>query len=431
MGSAAGHDKVARHATVVNVSGIGSRSSSNPQGAATSRVLIWAAEGGAAALGVVFEPARADDVDELLRLYRKVYGRGYALPLGTDPQVMAAHVAAPDTTWLVGRDGSAGRVVASILATRSVSDRLAKMQGLVVDPDSRGSGVAQDAVRTLSDWLLDSREVDSVYSTARTTATAPQRICLRAGFRGFGIFPNQRKAAGYETMVLLVRHREGVLHRRVPVARIPVQLGPIMDALDDVPGMPVRPERVASDIVHPRCEPGAGEVELIGAERFVLRRFDEVLTDPGRRFYPFHQPNVLLADSDGGYEVYAHLSPADGYCALIGAAPAARVVTKHLDQIIQRLADAGAHHVETLVPLDAFDELGALLSYGFLPAAVYPAMRAEGREPTGFHDYVVMARTMQPLDFRNLAIDGVFRPFAEQYIALWTRMYLNTQGVFR
>ncbi|RZS43593.1 acetyltransferase (GNAT) family protein [Herbihabitans rhizosphaerae] len=374
-----------------------------------------------------FERARIDDVYELLELYRKVYGRGYALPLGTDPQVMGDHINSPDTTWLVGR--AQGRVVASILATRSSADRLAKMQGLVVDPDRRGSGVAQQAVRSLADALLDSGEVDSVYATARTTATAPQRICLRAGFRGLGIFPNQRKAAKHETMVLLARHQDGVLEQRVPVARVPIGLGPIMDALDSVPGMPVRPKCMPSDIVRPRTARAAGgDIELVSADRFVLRRFDEVLTDPARRFYPFHQPNVLLAGPDGDYEVYAHLSPADGYCALIGAVPSAGVVTEHLDQIIARLAESGAHHVETLVPLDAFDGLSALLAHGFLPAAVYPAMR---READGFHDYVVMTRTMQPLDFRGLAMDAAFRPFAEQYISQWTQMYLNTQGVFR
>jgi len=378
-------------------------------------------------LGAVFRQACVGDVDELLHLYRKVYGRGYALPLGTDPQVMAREIASEDTTWLVARE-PAGAAVASIVATRAPADRLAKMQGLVVDPSSRGSGIAQEAVRTLSDLLLSDGRVDSVYATARTTATAPQRVCLRSGFRGLGIFPNLRKAAKHETMVLLARHQEGVLEQRHPVERVPASLGPIIEALDAVAGLPMRPELVPDPTLEPPGEvPSTDEIELIGAERFVLRRFDEMVTDPSRRFYPFHKPNVMLAGPDGAYEVYAHLSRADGYCTLIGTAPDALVVTRHLDQIIARLNDFGAFYVETLVPLNAFAELSSLLSFGFLPAAVYPAMRRDG---DSFHDYVVMARTMQPLDFRGLAIDVAFRPFTEQYIALWTQMYLNTHGVF-
>ncbi|OZM74582.1 GNAT family N-acetyltransferase [Amycolatopsis antarctica] len=363
-----------------------------------------------------------------MELYRRVYGRGYALPLGTDPQVMAREIASANTTWLVAHDSSR-RLIASIVATTSPGDRLAKMQGLVVDPASRGSGIAQEAVSSLSDLLLADGTVDSVYATARTTATAPQRICLRSGFRALGIFPNLRKAAKHETMVLLARHQDGVLDRRHPVDRVPAGLGPIVEALDTVAGLPARPELVPDEVPEPRSEfASTDEIELIGAERFVLRRFDEMVTDPSRRFYPFHKPDVMLAGPDGLYEVYAHLSRADGYCTLIGAAPDARVVSRHLDQIIARLNDFGAFYIETLVPLYAFDELSSLLSFGFLPAAVYPAMRRDGEL---FHDYVVMARTMQPLDFRGLAIDAAFRPFTEQYIALWTQMYLNTHGVFR
>lgn len=95
--------------------------------------------------------------------------------------------------------------------------------------------------------------------------------------------------------------------------------------------------------------------------------------------------------------------------------------------MIDTLAGLGAPHVETLVPLHEFDELSALLAFGFLPVALYPAMRKDGEV---YHDYVVMVHTPQPPDFRGLAIDEAFRPFTEQYIELWTQKFLNTNGVF-
>lgn len=376
----------------------------------------------------MFERASLDDIDELLRLYRAVYGRGYALPLGTDPQVMAAEISSDRTSWLVARDR--GRLVASIVGNVEPGDRLGKMQGLVVHPEHRGGGVAQQAVSSLADLLLSDGRADSVYSTARTTSTAPQRICLRSGFKALGIFPNLRKAARHETMVLLARHQEGVLEQRHPVERVPASLGPLLEAVEHVVGLPARPELVP-DVEVPAARDGdytPSEVELIDAPHFVLRRYNEQLIDPSRRFYPFHIPNVLLAAADGSYEVFAHLSVNDGYCTLIGANPDAMAVARHLDLLIGQLNDYGAFYIETLVPLHAFDELCQLLAHGFLPAAAYPAMRRDGEL---FRDYVVMARTMQPLDFRGLAIDAAFRPFTEQYIEAWKQMYLNTRGVFR
>ncbi|GAA3578745.1 hypothetical protein GCM10022222_74340 [Amycolatopsis ultiminotia] len=372
-----------------------------------------------------FEPARLDDVEELLSLYRRVYGSTYALPLGTDPQVMAAELAADTTTWLLARDH--GRIVASILATVAPADRLGKLQGLVVDPARRGGGIAHTAVGELTQHLLASGSVDSVYGTARTTATAPQRICLRNGFTALGLFPNLRKAARHETMALLARHREGLLARRHPVTRVPAKLGRLVNAIDKTVGLPMWPELVDTPETRPESDRPV-RLELVDAPNYVQREFDRLVTDPVRRFYPLHRPNVLLADVDGHFESYAHLSRTDGYCTLIGATPAPMSVAPYLDTLIDELSGLGAHYVETLVPLHCFAELSTLLAHGFLPAALYPAMRREGEL---FHDYVVMARTLQPLNFRGLAIDEAFRPFAEQYIDLWTGRYLDTQGVFQ
>ncbi|RZQ61195.1 GNAT family N-acetyltransferase [Amycolatopsis suaedae] len=371
-----------------------------------------------------FEPARLDDIDELLSLYRRVYGATYALPLGTDPAVMAAEITGDTTTWLIARER--GAITASVLATVEPADRLGKLQGLVVDPASRGSGIAHRAVGTLARTLLDSGTVDSVYGTARTTATAPQRICLRNGFAALGLFPNLRKAARHETMALLARHRDGVLARRHPVHKVPARLGRLLDAAERTVGLPERPELVAESDY--RAAEPAAELEIVDAPRFVKRSFDRAVTDPVRRFYPFHTPNVLIADADAAFEVYVHLSRSDGYCTLLGVTPAAIAAAPHLEAVFDLLGRAGAHYIETLVPLHCFEELSALLANGFLPAALYPAMRRDGEL---FHDYVVMARTTQPLSFRGLAIDEAFRPYAEQYIDLWTQRHLDTSGVFR
>ncbi|MDX3762788.1 GNAT family N-acetyltransferase [Streptomyces sp. AK02-04a] len=376
-----------------------------------------------------FCAAAENDIDGLLRLYRRVYGPTYALPLGTDPQVMAREIASPLTTWLVAKEQGTGRVVGSILGTIDPGSRLGKLQGLVLHPGVRGSGAGHQAVRQLAEKLLSGDQpADSVYATARTVALAPQRICLRSGFHALGVFPNLRKAAHHETMVLLARHRPEVLEQRLPVAQVPVELAGLIRALEAA-GFPTDTEFVTEPLpqVYARHMPER-DVELLDAPEFVLRRFAEAVPDPALHFYPFHAPNVMLAATDGAYEVYAQLSRSDGYCTLIGTVPGFAAAGADLEFLIRRLGDYGASYIETLVPLDCLQELRQLLAHGFLPAAAYPAMRRVG---PGFHDYVVMARTLEPLDFRGLSIDAAFKPFTEQYIELWKQRYLNTHGIFQ
>ncbi|MEZ0091855.1 GNAT family N-acetyltransferase [Streptacidiphilus sp. EB129] len=380
-----------------------------------------------------FTSVHLDDVDGLLALYRRVYGRTYALPLGTDPEVMAREIASPSTTWLVAREPGSGRIVGSIVGTLDPDEALGKLQGLVVHPDARGSGLAHQAVGQLSERMLSGDQpADSVYGTARTNATAPQRICLSNGFHPLGMFPNLRKAERHETMVLLARYRDGVLDRRLPVPRVPVELGGLVRALNGALGRPdlPLPEIVDEPLSRARGHrSGSGrEVELINAPQFVLRRMAESVPDPQRRFYPFHEPNLLLSAVDGAYELFAQLNLSDGYCTLIGASPDLAALGEDLGALINQLAVYGASYVETLLPMDCYDELRLLLAHGFLPVAAYPAMR---RQADGFRDYVVMARTMHPLDFRGLAIDAAFQSFTEQYIELWKQQYLDTHGVFQ
>ncbi|MFD8500920.1 GNAT family N-acetyltransferase [Amycolatopsis sp. NPDC059657] len=371
-----------------------------------------------------FEPARLDDVEELLALFRLQYGDSYPLPSGNDPEMMAAAIANPVPSWLVARDN--GRIITTIMAEIAAEDRIARTQSLIVHPDARGRGMARKAVGALADLLLTSGHIDSAYGKSRTSSTAAQRMMLSNDFTALGIFPNAHKFDSQETVLLTVKHAEGVLDRREPVHKVPAELERLVTAVEHSVGMPVRPEFV------PATEyPVTGsdvELELLDAPHFVARTFDAQVRDPYRRYYPLHTPNMLLTDAQGTFELYARLTKHDGYGTMIAGTPNGLAVVPHLGQIVRKLSEAGAAYLETIVPLCAFEELSALLAHGFLPAAMYPAMRRDGGL---FQDYVVMARTMQPLDFRGLKIDEAFRPYAEQYIDLWTQRHLNTSGVFR
>ena len=62
-------------------------------------------------MGLEIERATLGDIDALLSLYFRVYGRHYPLPLGTDPVVMNRLIQSGDDLWLVTRDGVGGPIV--------------------------------------------------------------------------------------------------------------------------------------------------------------------------------------------------------------------------------------------------------------------------------------------------------------------------------
>ena len=85
------------------------------------------------------------------------------------------------------------------------------------------------------------------------------------------------------------------------------------------------------------------------------------------------------------------------------------------------MKDQGIYYVETLVRMDYFNAICFLAENKFIPAAVYPAMREED----GYmYDYVLMTRTMVPLDFSDTQIDDSFRPYVTQYAKQWIHMNL-------
>ncbi|MFD0385204.1 hypothetical protein ACFQ2B_32005 [Streptomyces stramineus] len=160
---------------------------------------------------------------------------------------------------------------------------------------------------------------------------------------------------------------------------------------------------------------------MIEAPAFVRRRFHERFPDSDQWFYPLHTPNALLTPDDGHFEVYAYLNRTGGYCALVAYHPDPSAAAAWLEPITRTLTRAGAGYVESLVPLAHHSALSAFLAQGFIASALYPAMR---RESDGFHDYVVMTRTTEQIDFRGVVVDKPLQPYMDSYVAAWASTYL-------
>ncbi|MEU2835069.1 GNAT family N-acetyltransferase [Streptomyces lavendulae] len=369
----------------------------------------------------VITPAAPADIAELRQLYYAVYGPHYPVALGTDPAEMARLIADPHSLWLVGRSATTGELTSSAAIHGEPGSRLGRLEGIAVHPGHREAGLASSLTSALCAAMLDTGRLDSVYAPVRTIDAGPQRVVARNGFRPLGILPNAVDLRSRESLALYARHAAKVLDRRLPVTEVPSQLIPLLRTSEAALGIGFPGVRAGPPIPVPQPGTEPGRMELIEAPAFVARRFRERF--PGRQgwFYPLHTPNVMLIPEDGGCEVYAHLNRAGGYCSLIGAHPGPAAAAAHLETVTRSLARAGAGYVEALVPLADHRALSAFLAEGFVAGAVYPAMRAEA---DGFHDYAVLSRSTERIDFRGVVVEPALQPYLDCYVSAWTASHL-------
>ena len=88
-----------------------------------------------------------------------------------------------------------------------------------------------------------------------------------------------------------------------------------------------------------------------------------------------------------------------------------------------QLDDIGVSYLEVLVNTKETPLINTLLGGQFLPSAIYPAMR---EVKNNYEDYVIMSRTMEPLNFRGMALIAPLKPFIDQYVEAWKQVNLDT-----
>ncbi|MFE0581936.1 GNAT family N-acetyltransferase [Streptomyces sp. NPDC058874] len=375
-------------------------------------------------MNAVITPAAGVDIAELRQLYYAVYGPHYPVALGTDPAEMARLMADPHSLWLVARCAASGTLTASAAIRGEAGSRIARLEGIAVHPEHRSAGLAAALTGALCAEMLDTGRLDSVYATVRTVGSGPQRVVARNGFRPLGILPNAVDLSSRESLALYARHSPGVLERRIPVTEVPAVLLPLLRTAGDALGIDYPQVRTVSGPPPAHAPRGAVErLEVIEAPAFVRRRFRERFPGAEGWFYPLHTPNVLLTPEDGRFEVYAYLNRTGGYCSLLTAHPEPTAAAAHLEAVTRALARVGAGYVEALVPLARPEALSAFLAQGFIAGALYPAMRADG---DGFHDYAVVSRSSERIDFRGVTVEPPLQPYLDCYASAWASAHLPT-----
>jgi GNAT superfamily N-acetyltransferase len=378
-------------------------------------------------MAIVVDRVTVNDVDELLRLYFLVYEHSYPLAIGTDRAVMTAAIKSPDCYWYVSRDEDAGRrIVGSAVFQTEPNHKIGKLEAVVVHPEYRKGGIAHAMIhRGTSELLAPKGPLRSIYTTTRTLARGPQIMVLKDGFLPLGIFPNAHKLKDYETLTLFAKYGEGVLAARQSLPPIPEKLVPLVrivqgqtkDSLPITIAPIEKPEPIGPEL----------EFELIAAPKYVLRRFNATFTDPYDRFFPFHTPNLLMASTQDDVEIYAYVNKADGYCTIVALNKPVYELAGRLRLLLHQLRAIGVSYIEVLIGLQHTRSLTALLDSQFLPSALYPAMlEVDGK----LNDLALMTRTLEPLNFRGMQVERHFKPYVDQYVALWKAMHLETLEVF-
>ncbi|AGS67281.1 GNAT family N-acetyltransferase [Streptomyces collinus] len=397
---------------------------------------------------VVLSPAHVQDIAELRQLYFEVYGHGYPVPLGSDPVVMRRLLTDGTAHWLTAR-ASGGALVGSAVVVTEPGSRIGKLVGLAVHPGHRGGGLASRLTGAVCGEAFGTGRLDSVYATVRVVTAGPQAVVVRNGFRPLGLLPNAVEVDGCETLALFARYADGVLDRRAPVAAVPEGLSALLSAASAGVGIDyadtrsgssrdaagtagtaarVREATKATKAIRTTGTTGAEPIELIAAPGFVRRRFLELFPQAGDRFFPLHTPNAVLAAADGSFEAYADLDPVAGSCALVAVHPRPAAVAGALEGLMTTVTRAGADYAEALLPLADTEALEVFLASGFVPSALYPAMR---RIHDRLHDYVVLSRTSRQIDFRTTAVSPLLRPYLGAYLSAWTSTYLPLHEVSR
>jgi len=385
-------------------------------------------------MDIVIDQARKTDVRKLMNLYFQVYGRDYPIKIGNDARAMRLAIETPcEYLWLVGRDRDKyDKIVASTVFQLDRKTKIGRVIGVVVLPKYRGKSIAHKLISHGSNQLLQEQvDINALYTTTRTLSISGQLMFLNNDYVPLGIFPNAHKIKNYETLTLMGKFREGVLSKRKYIPVISEKLKPILKISNQFLGKKGDPQFEERASIHKnyRFKKGASEenFEFIFAPEFVKSRFCKLFQDErDDYFFPFDAPNLLISAVKSDLELYAYFGAKDHYCALIACNKSILQYGHHLEKLIFQMKDYGIAYIEALLRLDWDVSIEYLLRHRFLPSALYPALKEKDGH---FYDFILLSRTMQPIDFQGMEIDSAFKPYIDQYINQWISMHVSSLSV--
>lgn len=371
------------------------------------------------------ERANIGDINEIQNLYRLVYGKKYPIKYGTDPELLKRSIENKKTHLiLVARDYSQNVVTGALITEIDLDNKIGKLLGLVVHPEFQKNKIGNGLIEYVSKYFLEENDsINSLYATTRTNTAGPQRVFIRNGYLPLGIFPNSHRLTQYETMTLFAKFRNNFLDARGADFEVSESLMPIYNILEGVNPNFIPPKAKVDHETISQAQDEPWEYEIIRAPKYVYRKFLESFPEAKDRFFPFHTPNMIISDKKGRKDIYAHFSKRDGYCTLIKSTGEITEITGGLTSLYMALDDIGVSYLEVLVDVIKIDIIETLLAGQFVPSAIYPAMRVVDGV---LKDYVVLSRTMEPLNFRGMSVISQFKPYIDLYVDTWKKVNLDS-----
>lgn len=363
-----------------------------------------------------------NDVFALAQLYFEVYGGTYPDPMMKDFLMMRDFMAVPGNCWFVAED--AGRLMGSVIYRYDAENRLAKVYAAVVGEDFRRLGVSDAVARYGKEYIeQELGPLEVVYATTRTVNEAAQAAIEKLGHRKLGIFPNVHRTRDYETHCLTGWFSEIALARRQPAYSTHIRAARLVDLAATEVGIPA-PAGLVPDSPSRTLRPSPS-LECVRAPAFVRHRF-QILQREGALdfwYYPFHTPNMMLLSEDQSVEIFLSLSPLGGHCVIIGGKVRSDVsYSDLLEQICRIVRNEGGRYFEIIIRADKPKIIESVMNARFIPSAFFPAMQ---RIKEIRYDYLVLSRTFEIFDFRNVQLRGVNNLYLQEYFQTWKSLALS------
>ncbi len=353
------------------------------------------------------------DAAALRRLYGLTGQRPVGVGMWADEKTLAAQLASPRRLWALAEDAGDIKAVASL--TLEPENRLAKLYRLFTlatweERRELLTGCLSLAMRT----VVDRRLADVAYCTARTITCADQLLTLEQGFKAIGIFPNAPSADGQKVSGLAAWYAPGALQRRYVGYALHPAVFPFFElarkqlAFDELPQ--------ASAPSPPQMAATLPPLEIVSAPLFVAEQFKQLRQ---RRklsvnFYPFQAPNVLVTSPDRSIEVFAAVPPELRFAAIIGEHLTISVPPVALYQAVAGLLrHTGAAYIEVINDASDVPGIDCILRAGFSPCGYFPALKAADDVR---RDFVVFARSLEPVDAAAPSMPEVFAGYLEAFL---------------
>lgn len=367
--------------------------------------------------------ATIDDTAGIHLLYHKVYQGRYGYDYATNPQALASVINSSQGHLLLVAEQDS-QILGCVLFEYCERTRMGKASGIVVDPDVRSQGVGSHLLQMGVNHLTQKLEtVDVIYACSRTISEAPSKMLESSGFHRMGLFPNAVHVKHMEHLNLDVLLTDKAFSKRRKRPFIFAPYHEVYEIAQRTLGL--EDAHIVTEFSQRALTPNPFEFRHIEDTKYARDRFSELSEQNklANSFFPFHEPNLVLATPDGSSEIFARVIPMHKQAEIMGYRTDQTNLHDLFDSAAKSLHAYGAAYVEFLVDVYDFKLQQEAFTARFIPSAYFPAMRlaADGLRD----DVFVLSRTFNLLDFSEAVMNSTSYEYLRAYLRRYHDLYIK------